>query len=132
MAEERQVISCNSKDFWEQEHFRTTVIVNFTASWCEPCRLMAPFLNDLAKKTPNVVFLRVDVDKLESVAMPTFICVENGKQLERLVWSIEPKRVEVLSSSSQLFLGIMNPSFSIHIYIWRSEFALNIKKINIL
>lgn len=41
------------------------MVVDFTASWCGPCRFIAPFLAELAKKLPSVVFLKVDVDELK-------------------------------------------------------------------
>lgn len=41
------------------------MVVDFTASWCGPCRFIAPFFADLAKKLPNVLFLKVDTDELK-------------------------------------------------------------------
>jgi len=64
------------------------VIVDFTASWCGPCKRIAPFFEKLAGDFPGMVFLKVDVDELDTVAaqcgiraMPTFIVFKDGKQI---------------------------------------------------
>ena len=63
-----------------------TVLVDFSAEWCGPCKMMAPILNELASITgPDVKILKVDVDKNQEVAMayqvqsvPTLIVFKNG------------------------------------------------------
>lgn len=47
------------------------------ASWCPPCRFIAPILADWAKKMPNVIFLKVDVDELKvnkSKSIHYYVC----------------------------------------------------------
>ena len=46
------------------------VLVNFTASWCGPCKMIAPQIEVLAKETPGVLFVKVDIDDNDDT--PTF------------------------------------------------------------
>uniref|UniRef100_A0A7N0SVF4 Thioredoxin domain-containing protein n=1 Tax=Kalanchoe fedtschenkoi TaxID=63787 RepID=A0A7N0SVF4_KALFE len=87
----------NTVDEWD-EHLKSAnqtnklVVVDFTAVWCGPCRFIAPILDAIAKKMPQVIFLKVDVDKLKAVAedwaveaMPTFIFLKEGKIIDKIV-----------------------------------------------
>lgn len=40
------------------------MVIDFTATWCGPCRFMEPTLNELAETYTDVVFVKIDVDEL--------------------------------------------------------------------
>lgn len=67
------------------------VVVDFTASWCGPCKRIAPFFEELSSKYPRAVFLKVDVDECADTAaahgvsaMPTFIFFRNKTKVDRI------------------------------------------------
>nr|XP_033507789.1 thioredoxin isoform X2 [Epinephelus lanceolatus] len=70
------------------------VVVDFTASWCGPCKQIGPHFDELSNKAENknVIFLKVDVDEAQDVAakwdigaMPTFIFIKNEKKVTEVV-----------------------------------------------
>ncbi|CAI8606522.1 unnamed protein product [Vicia faba] len=88
MAAENEVIGVHSVES------RKELIQKGTESkkLCGPCRFIAPILAEIAKKTPEVIFLKVDIDELKSVAeewsveaMPTFLFLKEGKEVDKVV-----------------------------------------------
>ncbi|KAJ7502921.1 thioredoxin-domain-containing protein [Mycena galericulata] len=66
-----------------------TVLVDFHAQWCQPCKAIAPRFSMLASQNPHVRFVRVDVDqqkpiaqKYQVTAMPTFLAIKAGKVVD--------------------------------------------------
>ena len=70
-----------------------TVLVDFSAAWCGPCRMLAPMLEILAKEMQGTAtIIQVDVDESQSIAMqydissvPTLILFKDGVLKQRIV-----------------------------------------------
>ncbi len=82
------VIGVTSTDQFNQFiNDNSYVLVDYYTTWCNPCRLAAPVIKSLSKTYPEVVFLKVDADKLSSlsdhnniISYPTFQIIQNGKE----------------------------------------------------
>lgn len=92
-----RVLTFDSKERWESHYNKIKdssklVVIDFTASWCGPCRFIAPVFNAMAENLTDVEFIKIDVDQLKEVAekfnveaMPTFVLLKKGKEVERVV-----------------------------------------------
>jgi thioredoxin 1 len=76
-----------------------TVVVDFWAGWCGPCRMIAPVIDELAGEMPNVKFTKLNVDEYPEVAsrhgvmsIPTLLFFVNGELRDTSV-GVVPKAV---------------------------------------
>lgn len=67
-------------------------LVDFSATWCGPCRRLEPILGELAGEMPEVDFLKLDVDRSQEIAMrygvqavPTMLVLRAGRVVDRFV-----------------------------------------------
>jgi len=65
-------------------------VVDFWASWCQPCLMMAPQFKEAASQLPQVVFAKLQTDKYEQAAapynirsLPTMVAFRGGKEVAR-------------------------------------------------
>jgi thioredoxin 1 len=68
------------------------IFIDFYAPWCFPCVLISPTIQELARKYPHILFLRVNVDEMQSIAakfriasMPSFLFLLNQTVLATII-----------------------------------------------
>ncbi|KAK9853640.1 hypothetical protein WJX84_012213 [Apatococcus fuscideae] len=81
-----------------------TVAVDFSATWCQPCKMMAPVFRQLAEQYPDVVFLKVEVDMNEALAaeyavtaMPTFAIIQEGQRVGEVIGADKNKLADLIA-----------------------------------
>lgn len=78
-----------------------TVLIDFFATWCGPCKMLAPVLDKVAAKNGDVTFVKVDIDKNADAAeeygvqvIPTLVLVKDGKVAARTQGFMPEKELE--------------------------------------
>ena len=77
-----------------------TVLVDFWATWCGPCRMIAPVLEEVAKERPDITVCKVDVDEERELALeynvssiPTLLVFRDGKIVNQSIGVISKEEM---------------------------------------
>lgn len=73
-------------------NYEGVVLVDFWATWCGPCKMIAPVVEEVSNEVSNARFVKVDVDENENLAnkyqissIPTLMIFKNGTPVDTLV-----------------------------------------------
>lgn len=92
------------------EQYRETikhpnVVIDLSATWCGPCKRIAPEFAQLPHKYPNVYFAKFDVDIMETMhvkeidvphVVPMFVLLKNGKEIHKITGANIPAVEEAI------------------------------------
>jgi thioredoxin 1 len=96
------VFHLNKENFEEIIKNNEKVVVDFWASWCMPCKMVAPIFEKIAEKYKNeIIFAKLNVDENPDIAsefgimsIPTFLVFKNGEVAGKIVGAMPEKILE--------------------------------------
>jgi len=92
------VLAVNKSNFQKEVlESDTTVLLDFWASWCGPCKSIAPIIDEIAKEHSEVKVCKINIDEEQELAeqfnimsIPTLLVVKDGKVVNQSV-GLKPK-----------------------------------------
>lgn len=94
-----------TKDNFKSEvlDFQGTVLIDFWADWCGPCRMLSPVIDEVAAENPAIKVGKVNVDAEQELAaqfgimsIPTLLVFKNGQKAGESIGLVPKEQVEKL------------------------------------
>ncbi len=87
-----EILHLNEDSYKELMQKQGVAVVDFYATWCPPCKMLAPIMEEIAEEATEYVVAKLDIDQAINVAnelgvmsIPTVIIFKDGEEKERLV-----------------------------------------------
>ena len=97
-----EVLKVTSENFEEEVlNSNKTVLIDFYANWCGPCKMLSPVVETVAKENENIKVVKIDVDtaqdlaiKYQVMSIPTLVVIKNAREVKRTVGVVSKSEIE--------------------------------------
>ena len=92
-----------TKDNFKAEvlDYKGTVLVDFWADWCGPCRMLSPIVDEVANENPGIKVGKINVDEQQELSaqfgimsIPTLLVFKDGKKISESIGLIPKEQIE--------------------------------------
>ena len=87
----------NAEEYEQLKQSTKPVVIDFHATWCGPCKILSPILEELQEEMEEVEFVKLDVDQFPEISganqvmgVPTVVIIKDGEVKDRFV-GVKPK-----------------------------------------
>ncbi len=94
------VLTVNKSNFNETVKNEKTVLLDFWAPWCGPCRMVSPIVDEIAEENPDLVVGKINVDDEPELAqafgvasIPTLVVMKDGRIVNQSVGAKPKARI---------------------------------------
>ncbi len=77
-----------------------TVLIDFYADWCNPCKVLSPIVEEVANENKNIKVVKINIDEVQEIAnqygimsIPTLVVIKNGEEVNRSVGVISKTEI---------------------------------------
>ena len=84
------VLKVTKDNYYEVKNSDKTVLLDFYADWCGPCRMVGPIVDEIAQENPDILVGKVNVDEEQELAsafgvmsIPTLVVMRNGEVVNK-------------------------------------------------
>lgn len=86
------ILKINSENFASVKNSEKTVLLDFYADWCGPCRMVAPLVEEIANENPQYLVAKINIDdspelvqEFGVMSIPTLVVMKNGAVVNQSV-----------------------------------------------
>ncbi len=76
------------------------VLIDFFATWCGPCKMVSPVVDEIANERPDIKVCKLDVDKnldlartFQVMSVPTLVAMKNGEIINKIIGAMPKAQI---------------------------------------
>ncbi len=94
------VTNITKENFEQVKNSEKTVLLDFFATWCGPCRMVSPIVDEIAQEYPQYMVCKINVDEQPELSqafnimtIPTLVVMKNGKIVTQVSGALPKDRI---------------------------------------